>query len=207
MTSRARRLWIWLTSIAAIVGLLWLAFGWGPVWERRLEGQVVDKRTGKGVPNAEVFETYIMRDLVSSWPHRTRWTTTDPEGRFVIPGALTIRVVPFGCTSDRPAIKVVHADYGAIGFMFDDPRRTDEFPGWRDLRLEIRPDESLDHLRKADWPASPTPFLCARMTNEGCKRVVELLCPQMKRVVCEKERKAFEDAEIDRQRARERGWR
>jgi hypothetical protein len=123
----------------AVFLIFWLPlYDCGPIWARRLEGQVVDKATGKPVPGAEVFVNYWYESARAGvdW----RWTTTDAEGRFVFPGHPAIYYFGRGgCVHRRdkyPTVEVLDPAYGVFALG----RRLDPYWSWRDNRIEIERD-------------------------------------------------------------------
>jgi len=127
----------------------------GPIWARRLEGQVIDKATGQPVPGAEVFVHYWFGKgrMGVDW----RWVTTDTEGRFVFPGHTAIYHFGLGgCVGpmDRyPSIEVLHPEYGTFFWGGGD---YEPDWSWRDVRIEVERDaarlEIFEDARKRRDP-------------------------------------------------------
>ncbi len=163
-----------ILGLAVTVFLIfWLPlYNCGPIWARQLEGQVIDKATGKPVPEAEVFALYQMRlGGTIDW----RWTTTDAEGRFVIPGHLAIfyfgRRGIFDQTDKYPLIEVLHPAYGR--FWWGGGNYEPDW-SWRNVRIEIERDaiwlKGLERDRKREDAG-----LCNYMPSTARIRCCELL--------------------------------
>lgn len=148
----------------------------GPVWGRRVEGQVVDKRTGDPVEGAGVFTHYTvpkLQSLAVDW----RWTTTDADGRFTIPGHVAVLWLGrFGLlkkTDKYPTFYIVHPRYGQSLQSFGDAGHY--WPGWRSLDFEMEQNDfDLERIREPHrlhnwanlcvWPGMPP-----AATDECCR--------------------------------------
>ena len=115
-----------------------------------VRGQVVAKDTGLPVAGAEVFILWVERDTNFDLlaPSRsghadTRWTTTDPEGRFVIPAHRwkVYKRLRRDSKLNGPHAWVVHREY--LGGITDEPWPTetdfdpDDPGGWTTSRVGV----------------------------------------------------------------------
>ena len=133
----------------------------GPIYARRVEGQVIDKRTGAPVANALVFAVYEMVWREERYPLDTRWDKTDAEGRFAIPGRFSMTLGPPLSQTDRDFfVRVVHPEFGWFGR--EEAKEIGRF-GY-DFLFEIEPN-SLRRLFKkpGEWGS-----LCTGLGSEGC---------------------------------------
>lgn len=162
-------------SVALLALFLTATFGCaiGPVWARRLEGRVVHAETGEPVADAAVFQHYVVKggDLIYNFDHR--WTTTDEDGHFAIPGHIALTAgPPFTWTKDLPSVQVVHGGLKTIKLFTweQDPDHPRAFPGWRQLELALEPGKSAYAFEStAHWAA-----LCSGFSDEACDRICEV---------------------------------
>lgn len=147
----------------------------GPIWGRRVEGKIVDKRTGEPIEGAGVFAFYTIPQL-HSFPVDWRWTTSDAEGRFAIPGHMAfVWLGRFGflARTDRfPTFQIVHPQYGESLEAFGDEGHF--WPGWRSLRFEMEPDAyELEQIREPhrlhNWEEFCLDWMPAHITDECCR--------------------------------------
>ena len=163
-----------IASLAA-AALLLASCSVGPIWAPELRGQVVDGRTGAPVAGAGVFASYTW-EVAHHWD--IRWTRTDAEGRFVIPGhiATIAHWGPLTIAADvrGPYMKVVHPAYGALSFGQAAPELYTDEREWTDLqnlRLEIVP-ETDTMLRKIQ--KDPI-LICLHYTQEVCLEMCRIM--------------------------------
>ena len=154
-----------LVSLALLGSSLGCALG--PIYARRVEGVVLDKRTGEGVAGAEVFVVY---EIVQGSHRRaadTRWATTDAEGRFAIPGVFSMTLGPPPSVTDRNYfVRVVHPDYGKFSSVAN--RRVETWPHHRFV-FEIEPNSQRGLFESPRHWAS----LCRGLNSKGCDRMCE----------------------------------
>lgn len=170
-----------LTTAAVAATMFVLAWGvglytCGPVWGRRVEGQVVDKRTGEAIEGAGVFTFYHIPELYSleiDW----HWTTTDTEGRFAIPGHPALfwfgRFGLMAKTDTYPTFILVHPRYGQSIEAFGGDA-SEFWPGWRSLRFEMEPNSfHLELIRepqkKLNWQSLCLGTMPAGATDHCCE--------------------------------------
>jgi hypothetical protein len=140
----------------------------GPIWARRVEGQVIDKHTGAPVVDAlliTVYDAFIALDGRAEMD--TRWATTDAEGHFVIPGRLSLTFPhPMWFTDRNYAVYVFHPTYGS--FLEMSGRRVESWPHHRFV-FELEPDGSRLWFRdRSDYSN-----LCGGFGDEGFGRCCE----------------------------------
>jgi len=137
----------------------------GPIWAEGIRGQVVDRRTGDPVAGAEVFVAYDMEHATSSYPVDVRWVTTDDQGRFEIPGRVSMMLgPPFSWTVDQYFILVLHPDFGSHGV------NEELFESFPSGRIEIEPEDTVKFFEHPSGWVS----LCGGLTSEACDRICEM---------------------------------
>jgi len=157
-------------------GLGYLAFYFvtcdmGPIWAPRIEGRVVDARTGEPVAGAGVFSGYTYQ---SRYEWDVRWTTTDASGRFAIPGhfAVLFGRFTFLADVDGPHVSVMHPAYG----IHDKGHWHARQVRFRELEFRLEPDLTW---RQAfgigsgaaicgDWPYEVCDAACEIMWGKLC---------------------------------------
>lgn len=156
-----------LTAVAVLVLIGLGSCAIGPIYARRVEGKVVDKRTGVPVAGAEVFASYpVTVPAGHSYEIGHRWATTGNDGRFAIPAHIAVTLgPPISWTRKYPTFDVVHRDYGVFGFSYG--KSADKFPGWRNLVFEIEPEISRGLFENTLHWAS----LCRGMPRKACDRM------------------------------------
>jgi len=117
-----------------------------PRWSPRVEGRLFDARTGDPIEGAEIFAGYLFVSFNTAVPYDVRWTTTDVDGRFAIPGHLRGPSPSIlAKISSLPHFNVLHPEYGYFQFHFDTEYLYGfpalEFPGYRNLEFRIEPSE------------------------------------------------------------------
>ena len=152
-----------LFALAAACNSLGCALG--PIYARRVEGEVVDKQTGKPVADALVFAVYDVEWRSERYEVDTRWARTDAHGRFAMPGHFSMTFgPPFSYTDREYAVFVMHRDYGTFVEVAD--QRVESWPHHR-FRLEIEPNVTRSLFEKpAEWPS-----LCRGISREGCDAI------------------------------------
>ena len=158
--------WLALALVACALS----ACAIGPIWARRLEGRVIDAGTGQPVPGVEVFASYVAQPLFGGsgdLDFDYRFTTTDPEGHFAIPGhlaSLAWRLLSW--TRSKPDVWLLHRSYGKI--LYEYSTASQGLPAdWQSLELRIRPNE--DSLRALSKPAGAD-GLCSGNHPDVCRR-------------------------------------
>lgn len=155
----------------ALISLLLLATGCSvaPIYARRIEGRVVEWKTGKPVAGAEVFAAYQgthargNRAYTIDW----RWTTSAEDGSFAIPGHFKLNLIPpDGQTEPHPVFIILHREYGKQWRSFGGDAAQD-FPGWREIVLEIeRGPGSFLFAETHRWSS-----LCRGLSEGACDRM------------------------------------
>ncbi|HEY8153002.1 MAG TPA: carboxypeptidase-like regulatory domain-containing protein [Myxococcota bacterium] len=182
MSISARLIQIALAS--SLVG----CYSLGPIWAPRVEGRVVDARTGAPVAGAEVFATYGTRKWDSGpgndWgitvATDSSWATTDRDGRFVLPAHWAIEPVPGGCATGKyPWLIAYHPDYGAMSWPnnvnYPEQNEQKERQFWDSVVIEIEP-------RKLKADATPLTVTgnvlesCrwGKLTRAACERLCDV---------------------------------
>lgn len=143
-----------LAFLAAVtLGAVACSCSYGPVWEPRLEGTVVDASTGEPIVGVLVEASYSRRIPglfhASIRDSSQGWAYTDPDGRFVIPGRWKVAISePLTSWSATPSITTYHPDYD---WNFDElPRAV--LPHWDGFTIRIgnRDDFApLEHERES----------------------------------------------------------
>ena len=160
-----------MSRIVAAVVLAFLVAGCtlGPVWSRRLEGRVIDERTGKPVAGAVVTASYRVLFLGthgSGGDLQVGSTMTDADGRFQLHGRFSFVFGPLAMTRPNPEVRAFHPEFG-LGMAC----RGSHCPSDR-LDLEIRmedDDDTLDDLLVGNRPRG----ICDGAREETCQRLCQ----------------------------------
>jgi hypothetical protein len=128
-------------------------------------GQVIDAQTGVSVSGAEVFSSHSVQYGTRGEQVGTRWTTTDEDGHFSVPGKLALYDLPFFAEVSRyPRIVVVHLDYGIFTFSYGAATIESDFSGWDQLEYKIQPDDTRTLFKEP----RPYSLLCGSIDYDGC---------------------------------------